>query len=152
MEQDVNINKYIIKFSLAYFIGIIALAVILNIFDIEHNTGASIAVLIGAAIYCVGKFIEENKRIPNKVEKSKMVWLSLIASWLISITQLIIIMILFEGAPILVEISSLMERINLIIVAGVVLLISIIYFAVLSWSYGSLAEKQLLALQKKGKI
>ena len=152
MEQDVNINRYIFKFSIAYFVGIIALAVILHVFELEHNSGASIAVLIGAAMYCVGKFIEENKRIPNKSEKSKMIWFSLLASWLISIIQLFIIVLIVDGAPILAELSSLIEKLNITIITGIVIFVSLIYFAILSWSYGSLAEKQLVALQKKGKI
>lgn len=152
MEQNIVINKYIFKFSVTYAIGLIALTAIFNIFDLDHSTGASIGVLIGAAMYSVGKFIEENKRIPNKAEKSKLVWLSLISSFITSIILAVIVISVLDDAQGLAELAKLLEKLNVVILSGATIFVLLIYFAVLSWSYGSLAKKQYEGLQKKGKI
>ncbi len=152
MEQPIDINKYIYKFSIVYAIGLIALTAIFNIFDINHSSGVSIAILIAAAMYTVGKFIEENKRTPNKKEKSKLVWSSLIVSWVLSIILAIVIVLALNGTQGLFEISKLAEQLNIIVIAVILFVVSLLYFAVLSWSYGGLAKKQFEGLQKKGKI
>lgn len=152
MEQNIVINKYIIKFSIAYAIGLVAITAIFIIFDLDHSSGASIGVLIGAAMYSVGKFIEENKRIPNKIEKSKLVWLSLISSYITSIVLAVIVISLLDGIQGLAELAKLIEKLNVVIIVGATVVVSLIYFVVLSWSYGGLAKKQYEGLQKKGKI
>lgn len=152
MEQDIVINRYIIKFSIAYAIGLIAITAIFIIFDLDHSSGASIGVLIGAAMYSVGKFIEENKRIPNKIEKSKLVWFSLISSYITSIILAVIVISALDGIQGLTELAKLIEKLNIVIISGATIVVSLIYFVILSWSYGSLAKKQYEGLQKKGKI
>jgi len=152
MEQNIVINKYIIKFNIAYAIGLVAITAIFIIFDLDHSLGASIGILIGAAMYSVGKFIEENKRIPNKIEKSKLVWLSLISSYITSIVLAVIVILLLDGIQGLTELSKLIEKLNIVIIAGATVVVSLIYFVVLSWSYGGLAKKLYESLQKKGKI
>ena len=152
MEQDIDITKYIIKFSLGYVFGLIALAAIFYILDLEGNSGASIGVLIGAAMYAGGKFIQENKRVPNKKEKSKLVWLSLISSWVVSTFFLIAAVLILDGQQGLTDLSLLVEELNAVIITSVLLLVTLLHFAILSYSYGGLAKKQYLGLQKKGKI
>ena len=152
MEQNIVIKKYIIKFSIAYAIGLVAITAIFIIFDLDHSSGASIGALIGAAMYSVGKFIEENKRILNKIEKSKLVWFSLISSYITSIVVAIIVISLLDGIQGLSEFAKLIEKLNVVIITGATVVVSLIYFIVLSWSYGGLAKKQYEGLQKKGKI
>ena len=152
MEQNINITKYIVKFSLGYVFGLIALTVIFHIFDLDSNSGASIGVLIGAAVYAVGKFIQENKRVPNKEEKSKLVWSSLIISWGVSILLLIAAVLILDGQQGLADLFLLVEELNAAIIAGVLFFVTLLHFAVLSYSYGGLAKIQYRGLQKKGKI
>lgn len=152
MEQDIDTNKYILKFGIAYIIGLIALAAIFHFLDLNGGSGASIGVLIGAAMYSVGKFIEENKRIPNKKEKSKLVWFSLLASWATSIILLIIVVLALEGLGGFSELAKLALKLNVIVIIGIIFFVSAIYFLVLSWCYGGLANKQYEGLRKKGKI
>ena len=152
MEENIVINKYIIKFSIAYAIGLVVLTAIFNFFDLDHSTGASIGILIGAAMYSVGKFIEENKRTPNKTEKSKLVWSSFFISWVLSIILLIVFIFVIEGMPGLIELTKLAGKLNNAIIFGALIIVSLLYFSILSWSYGGLAKKQYEGLKKKGKI
>ncbi len=152
MEQNVEINQYILKFSIAYIIGLVALAAIFYFLDLDGGSGASIGALIGAAMYSSGKFIEENKRIPNKVEKSKLVWLSLLLSWVVSIILVVIFVLVFDGFEGLFELSNLMLELNAIVIFGILFFVSLLHFLALYWCYGGLAKKQCEGLKKKGKI
>ncbi len=152
MEQSVDLTKYIIKFGITYTIGLIALFLISYIFDLDLGSGASIGVLAGSAVYSVGKFIRDNKRIPSKKEKSKMVWSSFAVSWLVPIFLLFIAVLVLGGGQGLAELSSLAAQANVAIIAGISIFVSLIYLAILYYSYGGLAKKQYDVLKKKGKI
>lgn len=142
MEQDVAMGNYIIKFILGYTIGLVLLSAIFHIFELEGNSGASIGVLIGVAIYVVGKFIQDHKRVPDKKEKSKLVWSSLVMSWLISIALLIVYVFVVDGGKGLSDLRQLLAEINMIVMVGVIAFVTLINWALLSYSYGGLARKQ----------
>lgn len=152
MEKDVEVKSYIVKFGMAYTIGLIALSAIFQYFDLDHSTGASIGVLLGAAMYAVGKFIQDNKRIPSKKEKSKMVWTSFLISWVVSILLLVAIVLILGGGRGLGELAQLAEELNITIITGSIIFVSLLYLAVLYYSYGGLAQKQYEGLKKKGKL
>ena len=152
MEQEVDLGSYIIKFLLGYTVGLILLSVAFHILDIDSNTGASIGVLFGAAIYAVGKFIQDNKRVPNKQEKSKLVWSSVAISWLVSLLLMFVYILFLDGAKGLADVTQMVAGINTMILFGVVVFVTLLNWAVLSYSYGGLAKRQFASLQKKGKI
>lgn len=152
MKQDVAITKYTIKFGVVYTIGLIVLSAIFYIFDLDHSSGASIGVLIGAAMYAAGKFIQDNKRVPSKNEKSKMVWSSFVILWLVSVMLLLIVVLIIGGNQGLTELTQLAAKLNVAIVVGVTIFVSLVYLAILYYSYGGLARKQFDGLKKKGKI
>jgi len=152
MEQEIDLGRYIIKFLLGYTVGLILLSVVFHIFDIDSNTGASFGVLIGAAVYAVSKFIQENKRVPNKQEKSKLVWSSLAITWVVSLLLMAAFVFFLEGAKGLADLTQLVIELNTMILLGVVVFVTLLNWAVLSYSYGGLAKRQFASLQKKGKI
>ena len=152
MQQTTNINKYIINFTLGYVIGLIALTIIFHFLNLENNSGASIGVLIGAAMFSAGKFIQDHKRVPDKKEKSRLVWTSLAISWLVSIVLLIASVLIFDGQQGLNDLSLLIQELNALIITGIIVFLSLIQFLVLSFSYGYLAQKQYTGLKKRGKI
>jgi len=141
MDQEVDVTKYIIKFGVAYIIGLVVLLVIFGIFELDHSSGASIGVLIGAAIYAVGKFIQENRRVPSKSEKSKLVWSSFIISWLASVLLFIIVVLITSGTQGLSNLSQITTQLNISIIVGAAVFMSLIYLAVLYYSYGGLAKR-----------
>ncbi|WP_136253400.1 ABZJ_00895 family protein [Onishia niordana] len=152
MEQDVKINKYVIKFCFAYALGLIAVSLMLYLLDIDANSGVSVAVLIGGAVYAAGKFVENNKRIPSKQEKSKLVWLSLFSCWGLSIASSVIIVLAIAGFDGLLYIYAIVKSMNFLVIPGLFLFVSLLYFLILSWCYGGFAKRQLKNLQKKGKV
>ncbi|MDI4638240.1 MULTISPECIES: ABZJ_00895 family protein [Halomonadaceae] len=152
MEQDVKINKYVIKFCFAYALGSVAAFAILYFLDMDANSGVSAAVLIGGAVYAAGKFVEDNKRIPSKREKSRLVWLSLFSCWGLSIASSIVVVLSVAGFDGLLYIYAIFKSMNFLIVLVLFMFFSLLYFLVLSWCYGGLAKRQLKNLKKKGKI
>ena len=68
MIPDVKVTQYIFKFEIIYAIGLIAIAAISFVFDLDAGTGATVGLFIASAIYTVSQFIQDNKRIPNKKE------------------------------------------------------------------------------------
>ena len=152
MEQDVKIRKYVIKFCCAYALGLIAVSLTLYFLNIDTNSGASVALLFGGAVYAAGKFVEDNKRIPNKQEKSKLVWLSLFSCWGLSIASSIVIVLAIAGFDGLLYIYAIFKSMNFLIILGLFMFVSLLYFLILSWCYGGFAKRQLKNLQKKGKV
>lgn len=152
MEQNISINKHIAKFGAAYFIGISAMSIIFHILEIDQSSGASIAILVGAAMYTVGKFIEENRRVPNKSEKSKLVWLSLLLSIFSSILILLLFIFALDGIQGLRELFGFIEEIDTTTLLIASLVAALIHFGALTFSYGYLARKQYEGLLKKGKF
>jgi uncharacterized membrane protein len=152
MENTVDINKYIVKFGILYTIGIVVVTAILYAIDIDGNSGVSIAILMASAMYTAIKFIQDNKRIPNKSEKTKLVWSSLAVSWLLSVILFVALILFMEGFQGLAVISELIAELNTFLLLAILVLVSLIYLALLSWSYGGLAKKQYEKLLKTGKI
>ena len=133
MDQAVEIKNFIFKFCIIYAIGSIAIVVIFSLLDLDHSTGAQIVILIYSAMSAVVKFIKETKRVPNKIEKSKFIWLSLASSYLISIFLAVFITLFLEGARGLSALVSLAEELNMFIIMGAIVVISLFYYAILSW-------------------
>jgi hypothetical protein len=152
LEHNINLSSYTIRFAIAYCIGLIIVAGIFYIFDLEHSSGASVGVLIGAAMFSASKFIQDNHRLPSKTEKSRLIWQSFLVSWLVTLVLLLVMVIALGGLQVLAEMSQLASRLSVTIVAGVIIFASLVQWAVLYFSYGSLAKKQYEALVKKGKI
>lgn len=149
MEQEVGVVKYVAKFALAFLVILLAVGVVLSLLDMNSNAGITIAALMGAAVYAVSKFIEENRRVPVGAEKTKLVWFSFVAAWLISLIPFgVFASFTAEGA----EMLKTLRTASIPLLAGVIAFLSLFHLGTLWLSYGLLARKQFEALQKKGKI
>lgn len=145
MEQDVAVSKYVVRFTLAYLFLIILLAVVETLLELDSNSGGAIAAMV-AALLASAKFVEEHKRIPSKSEKRRLVWYSFAASWGVSLLLFIpVVMLTGEGG----ELLEMLGGISPGLLLGVVLFISLLSLALISFGYGSMAKSQLKALQKK---
>lgn len=154
LDQNVSVVKYVIRFSIAYFIFLVVLGSILALLNVDGNTGGSIGALLGAVMVAVHKFADDYKRVPNKAEKKKLVWLSFFAAWLVSFLLFSGAILLFGGIDGLVDLAHVSSQLNSLIMIGilVLVLVSIFYLIALSISYGSLANLYIKSLRKKGKI
>lgn len=95
------------------------------------------------------KFIQDHKRAPNPLEKTKLVWLSYLTTWLVSL-------VLLGGFVMATNEESkrleVMRSISIGIIDAVIVFFSIVVLGTLTLSYGLLARKQLKSRKKKGAI
>lgn len=148
MTQDVNLSKYILRFGLFNIALLIGLSIVFSLLEIESGSGVSIGALMGAAIFAVAKFIQDNKRVPTSSEKTKLVWFSYLTSWLVS---LLIVSIFVTLTSEHYQVINFMKS-NPLILIGILAFLTVFYVGVLYLSYGYLARKQFESMKKRGKI
>ncbi|WP_444916564.1 ABZJ_00895 family protein [Microbulbifer sp. JMSA003] len=149
MEDQVRLGKYAFRFAAIYLLLLVGMAIVLSILEIDSNSGATMGALMGSAMATAIKFVQDNKRPPTKSEKNRLALISLLASWIVSL--LLMSILLLAGSP-GAEILESIKSVNLMIIITIVVVLSLIYFLVLSFSYGYLAKKQYEAMLKQGKI
>ncbi len=152
MEQAVDIKKYLIRFGMIYTIGIVAASLLLGLLEFDGGSGVSIAILVVAAMQTATQFILDNKRVPNKDEKSKLIWLSFLLSVLVSVGLILVVLLVLSGMEGLAEIPQLIAQFNIFVIVIPIVVVSLLHVGLLHLSYGRLATKQFAAMQKKGKI
>jgi hypothetical protein len=148
MTQDVKLSKYILRFGLFNLALLIGLSIVFAQLEIESGSGVSIGALMGAAIFAVAKFIQDNKRVPTSSEKTKLVWFSYLTSWLVS---LLIVGIFVTLTSEHYQVINFMKS-NPLILIGILAFLTVFYVGVLYLSYGYLARKQFESMKKRGKI
>ncbi|MEW8254317.1 MAG: ABZJ_00895 family protein [Candidatus Thiodiazotropha taylori] len=149
MEENVTIGKYIIWFAIVNLALTVCFSIALILLEIDSNTSAVIGALVGAAMVAGSKFIQDHKRVPNRSEKTKLVWLSYLTTWLVSLVLLGgFVMTTNEGSKRL----EVMRSISIGDIDAVIVFFSIVILGTLTLSYGLLARKQLESIKKKGAI
>ncbi|MCG7874106.1 MAG: ABZJ_00895 family protein [Candidatus Thiodiazotropha weberae] len=149
MEENVTISKYVIWFTVVNLSLTICISIALILLEIDSSTSATIAALVGAAMVAGSKFIQDHKRVPNRSEKTKLVWLSYLTTWLVSLLLLGgFVLATNEGSQLL----EVMTSVSMGIIVGVFVFFSIVILGTLSLSYGFLARKQLEGMKRKGAI
>ncbi|GAA3955240.1 ABZJ_00895 family protein [Allohahella marinimesophila] len=143
-----SLKKYLLRFTVAYVVLLIAIAIVLGYFERESNTGANMGALMGAALLAVSKFISDHKRPPDAREKRILVMSSFLASLVVSVALFILSVMLAGGTATLESLNSIPTTILL----GVIAFVCLLNLVVLWLVYGYMARKQFEALQKKGKI
>lgn len=148
MITDVKVSKYVIRFGLVNLVILVCLSILLVLLEIESGSSVTIAALMGAAMFAVSKFITDHKRVPSASEKTKLVWFSYLASWLVSLFLFSsFVTITSEHRQVIDFLKS-----NPAIIIGILLFLSVIYLGVLYMCYGYFARKHFESLEKKGKI
>ncbi len=149
MENQVKIGKYVILYGILHFLILLGAELFFAFFEIESNSGMSVGAIIGSAMFVAIKFIKDNKRPPNKEEKYNLVLMSLLASWIVSFLLLGIFAIIFGQLALIID---FVNSINIFVLLGIFMFVSVLYFLVLLLSYGFLARKQYEGMAKKGNI
>lgn len=149
MEENVRVGKYVFRFGIVHLLLLVGLSIILGLLEVEANSGVSIGALMGAAMAAVIMFIQDNKRAPNKSEKSHLIWFSLLASIAISIVLSSLFLVFSAEGK---ELFSTIVSMGFLVMFLILLFASAVCFFVLSLSYGHLAKKQYDALVKHGKL
>ena len=149
MEQDVHINRYVIRFAIIYLVLLIGLGLLLGFLGTSSGTGATVGAMMGAAGLTVSRFLDDHKRLPTASERTQLIWLSFLASWLVSLIPFSAVMMLTPDGG---EVLRAVHTAGLTIFAVVIAVLSAVYLGLLSLSYGFIARNRFAALQRKGRI
>ncbi|MDP1558941.1 MAG: ABZJ_00895 family protein [Nitrosomonas sp.] len=152
MKKKLSIGQYILKFGMAYMIGIITLSAIFIIFNLSHSAPASILVLLGAVFSTAAEFILDHERVPNKKEKMMLIWFSFLMSWFVLLILILTAVLVLGGEQAMAELGNMVMQADATKMIGVISLISLVYLIILFFGYGRFAQIQYDAMKKKGRI
>lgn len=152
MNKEVQTFPYIIRFSLAYAAALILIAIIMEVLKVDSSTGSSMGSLIAAVSYTAFTFVKDHKRMPSTDERKKLTWLSLVASFIISLVLVIAFLGVVGELGLLTQLPSLLSQVGPFLMLGVFLFVVGIYYAGLWVSYGWFAKIQYQSMEKKGEL
>lgn len=150
MNRESRVSPYAIRFGVVYALLILVLAAIWSALGIDSGSGVSMGALVAAAVYTAAKFVKDHKRVPSPGEKARLTWLSLLASWIVSIMLPVGYLMFVSGLKGLQQVAQGLSQLNPTIIVGVLLVVCLLYFTVLWFSYGWFAKTQFNGLVKKG--
>lgn len=150
MSKELSVRPYILKFSGVYLIGIIILITGFVVFELSYSAYASIIVLMGAVLYTTSEFIQDTGRTPVKREKTKLIWLSFLMSWLMLLLLIVVGVLLLGGEQGMTDFGNMLSQIGATKIIGAVCIISMVYLLVMFLGYGKVAKMQYHILRKNG--
>ena len=150
MSKELSIRPYILKFSMIYMIGIIILITGFVIFELSYSAYASVFVLMGAILYTTSEFIQDTGRTPVKHEKTKLIWLSFLMSWLMLILLFVVGILLVGGQQGMTDFGNMLSQIGATKITGAVCVVSLVYLLVMFLGYGKVAKIQYKILRRNG--
>ena len=140
MEEKIKLKKYGIRYVILFVIVLILLTTFTIIFEFD-NSGNIIASFFLSAGFIISKFVKDNRRIPTKIEKSQLIWITISTSWIIII--LFILSISFFSSE-----SISFDIIKSLFLFGFVLFFTFLMFFTLSFLYGIFAIRCLQYYEK----
>ncbi len=146
MTQNTPLKKYLFIFAGANLAMMVIAAVVLTLLDMDGNAGVNMGILIGSAMAAGHYFIKDHQRLPTAAEKRWLVFMSFLASVLVSLL-FVLVVVLLEPNGFAVIMMTLQEQALLFLI--VMLVVSVVYLLVLWLGYGFMLERQFKAMQKK---
>lgn len=135
MNESINLFKYIIRFSISYVLLLIIVATIITYLGIDSGSfSTTIVATLGAVTITSSKFVKDNKRIPNEIEKQKLIWLSFYVSLL---APLIIVIPFSLFLYDMTNIMNALKEINFLVFSIIVLVVIILDFFLIKFFYNS---------------
>lgn len=140
-------TKYCVIFSITYFVLLLLLNLAPHVLNTNVGAGSNIGALLASGIFTAFKFVSDHKRVPDRSEKRKLIWGSYVASILASI---IIAGILFSmmDAQDRNGIYSLLKQLPAFMITAAALIITGLYYACFSVTYGPLSKAILKMVQQ----
>lgn len=133
------VMSYVIWFALVHLGLLVLLAILASVFQFQLNAGASMGALIGAASLAGQRFVAGHGRPPVGREVTNLTWLSVAASWLISLIMLAP-MVMFADANFKSELQTMWTTLGNDGVALITVAATLVYALVLWISYGPLTR------------
>lgn len=146
MTRNTPLKKYLFIFAGANLAMMVIAAVVLTLLDMDGNAGVNMSILIGSAMAAGHYFIKDHQRLPTAAEKRWLVFMSFLASVLVSLL-FVLVVVLLEPNGFAVIMMTLQEQALVFLI--VMLVVSVVYLLVLWLGYGFMLERQFKAMQKK---
>lgn len=146
MTQNTPLKKYLFIFTGANLGLMVIAAVVFALLDLEGNAGVNMGILIGSAMAAGHYFLKDHQRLPTAAEKRWLVFMSFLASVLVS---LLFVLAIVAMQPESVSVMRIMLQENAVVFLVVMLVVSLVYLLVLWLGYGFMLSRQFKAMQKK---
>ena len=150
MSKELSVRPYILKFSAVYMVGIMILIAGFVVFELSYSAYASVIVLIGSVLYTTSEFIQDTKRTPVKHEKTKLIWLSFLMSWLMLVLLVVAGVLLLGGQQGMTDFGNMLSQIGATKIIGAVSIVSLVYLLIMFLGYGKVAKMQYKILRRNG--
>jgi hypothetical protein len=140
---EANLWPALITFSIAYLVVSAMVTAVLVFFDINSNTGVSVAILIAATAAAAQKFVAGHGRSLSRGEQLRFALLATVATMLLSIVQMAAILPIYFSAaelPQLADETLTWIAANSGLVAFIALFVIVLFFAVLYFASGSFSR------------
>lgn len=133
-------KRSLIVFTIAYIALIIAMAIIAGLFHIQANSALRTLVVLGAGIIAAESFTKSTQRAPRPEESRR---LALYCLLLIITMALIFIAVatIIADIPWLATLAQMNSKAQLML-GGLLIFITLIYYAILRFCFGYLARKR----------
>lgn len=146
MTRTTPLKKYLFIFAGANLAMMVIAAVVFTLLDMEGNAGVNMGILIGSAMAAGHYFLKDHQRLPTAAEKRWLVFMSFLASVLVSLL-FVLVVVLMEPGGVAVVLMTLQEHAVVFLI--VMLIVSLVYLLVLWLGYGFMLERQFKAMQRK---
>lgn len=134
-------KKYIWIFSAAYFVLLLGLGFLADLFNFKAAPiSFGMSALLGAGFAGGWQFNKDNNRLPTKKEKWTFAWLGLLCSWLIALLMFFVAFaILFSDEPLkmamLLNLFNESKILNMVFILLGIAFISIFQILIIFFSF-----------------
>lgn len=132
---NVTIRRYLRLFAFVYFCASIVGDLLIIYFEIDRNIGLSLGMLMASAFITGAKFVMDKKRCPEKEERQKLIWGSLLLSIVISVIVPLLMIYVNVGLEGIKSLAALLAIPQLYWIIAVAIM-TLVYWIVLTLSYG----------------
>lgn len=135
--------RYSLYFALTYAALVITINLIVNILGLNIGNAANVGALMGAVAFSATKFATREKRPVERKENLKITLACLGFAYLVSIALAIVVSILLN-----IDLMEIVRSFSPMIMAAALAIISLIYTAVIYFTFGWFVKMMLKQAQK----
>ena len=145
----VSVKKYVRMFTLLYAVLLIAFQAIVTAYELDLGSSAGIGILVGAVMGASVKFVTEQQRAPNKIEKRRLVGYCLLASLVVSFASMLVMVAFYARELFFVELYYLWTSFPFWVWGVGALITLLMHWMVLAIGFGWTANLQVKQLEKQ---
>ena len=142
-------KKYALVFAVSYLLLTVVLGAIAEVLKVKGGSGFNIAAMLASSFFAASRFTKEQCRLPTAEELKLYSWLAVSAVWGVSLLLLVVALaFLFSPteANALLLFAASKIFIGIFVVGG--LIISVIYYFAIKWSFSWYAKRACGALPR----